>query len=65
MCSGTRQETEGRARWLGFPFLELNVGLVGIGTCRLTVDAVKQWIWERFLFNHNPTQVRTKATNSF
>jgi TonB family protein len=30
-----------------------------------TVDAVKQWKWEPFLFNGNPIRVRTKATISF
>jgi len=30
-----------------------------------TVDAVKQWTWEPFLFNGNPVRVRTKATINF
>jgi len=30
-----------------------------------TVDAVKQWTWESFLFNGNPVRVRTKATINF
>ena len=30
-----------------------------------SVDAVKQWTWEPFLFNGNPVRVRTKATINF
>ena len=30
-----------------------------------TVDALKQWMWKPFLFNGNPTRVRTKATINF
>ena len=30
-----------------------------------TVDAVKQWRWEPFLFNGNPVRVRTRTTINF
>ena len=30
-----------------------------------TVEAVKQWTWEPFLFNGNPVRVRTRTTINF